>query len=140
MGDTQLKVHLARLVDLEYIEATRAGPATTYELVEHRYDTDRSGSKVDRSARDTDRSAQDGDRSAIGRFPGQSDSRVSSQLNGLDVDQCDESVGIGRMDDDKGLTLFSQLEDEESTEGADRSASDQLRVLGEDTSVAHVGA
>ena len=32
MGDSQLKVHLARLVDLEYVAAERAGPATTYEL------------------------------------------------------------------------------------------------------------
>ena len=42
MGDTQLKVHLARLVDLEYVVANRAGPATTYELSDH-YDFDRSG-------------------------------------------------------------------------------------------------
>ena len=32
LGDTQLKVHLARLVDLEYVAADRAGPATSYEL------------------------------------------------------------------------------------------------------------
>ena len=32
LGDSQLKVHLARLVDLEYLAAARAGPATSYEL------------------------------------------------------------------------------------------------------------
>jgi hypothetical protein len=44
-GDTQLKVHLARLVDLEYVAAHRAGPATCYELA------DTSGHEGDRSAR-----------------------------------------------------------------------------------------
>lgn len=33
LGDSQLKVHLARLVDLEYLTTNRCGPATTYELV-----------------------------------------------------------------------------------------------------------
>ena len=33
LGDSQLKVHLARLVDLEYVAAERAGPSTSYELV-----------------------------------------------------------------------------------------------------------
>src|SRR5208282_3119170 len=33
LGDSQLKVHLARLVDLEHLTVARAGPATTYELV-----------------------------------------------------------------------------------------------------------
>jgi DNA primase catalytic core len=32
LGDSQLKVHLARLVDLEYLSVARAGPATAYEL------------------------------------------------------------------------------------------------------------
>jgi len=32
-GDTQLKIHLARLVELEYVIAHRKGPATEYELV-----------------------------------------------------------------------------------------------------------
>ncbi len=33
LGDSQLKVHLARLVDLEYVATERAGPSTSYELV-----------------------------------------------------------------------------------------------------------
>ena len=36
LGDSQLKVHLARLVDLEYVAAERAGPSTSYELVGRR--------------------------------------------------------------------------------------------------------
>jgi DNA primase catalytic core len=32
-GDTQLKIHLARLVELEYVVAHHKGPATEYELV-----------------------------------------------------------------------------------------------------------
>jgi hypothetical protein len=33
LGDSQLKVHLARLVDLEHVAARGAGPSTSYELV-----------------------------------------------------------------------------------------------------------
>ena len=33
LGDSQLKVHLSRLVDLEYVATERAGPSTSYELV-----------------------------------------------------------------------------------------------------------
>ena len=36
LGDSQLKVHLARLVDLEYVIMDRAGPATAYELARRR--------------------------------------------------------------------------------------------------------
>ncbi|MGH9185554.1 MAG: hypothetical protein ACRD0U_07050 [Acidimicrobiales bacterium] len=70
-GDTQLKVHLARLVDLELVAAHRAehGPGFVYELAWHgqgtdgsrfvigltdpatlAYDTNRSGSGNGRSA------------------------------------------------------------------------------------------
>jgi DNA primase len=62
LGDSQLKVHLARLVDLEHLSVTRAGPATTYELV---------GAEgclgPDRPARGPDRPVPEGDRPAIGR-------------------------------------------------------------------------
>ena len=33
LGDSQLKVHLGRLVDLEYVTCERAGPLTSYELL-----------------------------------------------------------------------------------------------------------
>ena len=54
LGDSQLKVHLARLVDLEYVAIERAGPSTSYELVaaidcDHgtasAYGTDRPGAR-----------------------------------------------------------------------------------------------
>jgi len=69
-GATQTKIHLSRLVDLEYVLAHRTGPRSTYELLyrgegvdgsaflpglidvealEQEYDGDRSGVKVDRS-------------------------------------------------------------------------------------------
>jgi DNA primase len=73
-GDTQLKVHLARLVDLEYVVHNRAGPSTTYELAaEPHLGPDRSAPGPDRSALEPDRSATGRPllphRSGIGRFP-----------------------------------------------------------------------
>jgi hypothetical protein len=65
-GDTQLKVHLARLVDLEYVAAHRAGPATCYELADTGHDGDRSP-RPDRSV--GNRSAPVTDRSGNGRGP-----------------------------------------------------------------------
>jgi hypothetical protein len=62
LGDSQLKVHLARLVDLEHLAVTRAGPATTYELVgagDHL--------RPDRPVRNGDRPVPEGDQPAIGR-------------------------------------------------------------------------
>ena len=49
-GDTQLKVHLARLVDLEYVVAHQAGRSTTYELCSTAPGVrpDRSGPEVNR--------------------------------------------------------------------------------------------
>jgi hypothetical protein len=41
-GDTQLKVHLARLVELEYVAAHRRGFACDYELVYDAQDDDRA--------------------------------------------------------------------------------------------------
>jgi DNA primase catalytic core len=61
-GDTQLKVHLARLVDLEYVVANRSGPATTYEL-----STAQPCVRPDRSGPQGYRSGQEPDRPAIGR-------------------------------------------------------------------------
>jgi DNA primase len=61
-GDTQLKVHLGRLVDLEYVVANRCGPATTYELGRAE-----PGLRPDRSAQEAYRSAPGPDRSGNGR-------------------------------------------------------------------------
>ena len=131
MGDTQLKVHLGRLVDLEYVVANRAGPATTYELA-HDYDADRSGPEAYRSG-------QNGDRSAIGRFSGRSDGPPSSLPEHQVAEYDDIPVGIGRGPLSYDQTLFSQLDELNCDEARDRSALSEIRVLGEDPPVAHVG-
>jgi hypothetical protein len=74
-GDTQLKVHLARLLELEYLVAHRAAHgAFDYELV---YETSADHSQAHvaglidiealRAAYDADRSGQNGVRSGVGR-------------------------------------------------------------------------
>jgi DNA primase len=63
LGDSQLKVHLARLVDLEHVSVERAGPATTYELA----GTDRAPLQRDRPGPQLDRPGPEGDRPANGR-------------------------------------------------------------------------
>jgi len=105
-GDTQLKVHLARLADLEYVIAYSRGPATEYELV---YDgggedgrpfvpglievaalcatattADRVGANPDRSGANADRSALS--RGAVGpRSGGGRDARSAAQPIGACV-------------------------------------------------------
>jgi len=97
MGDTQMKVHLARLVDLEYVVAKGAGPATTYELAgaytESSHPGDRSGPGADRSGLSADRSGANADRSAIGRFSRRSGESTSSQAEGHVLDYDERSVG-----------------------------------------------
>ncbi|HTW97640.1 MAG TPA: hypothetical protein VMD59_02625, partial [Acidimicrobiales bacterium] len=64
LGDSQLKVHLGRLTDVEHLVCHRAGPHTSYEL-------DRPVEQADRPEEDTDRPgigrSADLDRPAIGR-------------------------------------------------------------------------
>jgi len=139
MGDTQMKVHLARLVDLEYVVAKGAGPATTYELAAHPYDADRSGPGADRSGLEGDRSGENADRSAIGRLSRRSDGSSSSQLNDHVLDYDERLVGIGRGPVPYDETLFSQLDGPNDPEDADRSGISALRVVGEGAPVAHVG-
>jgi DNA primase catalytic core len=90
-GDTQLKVHLARLVDLEYVGAHGAGPATAYELA---IAVDRSGPELDRSGTTTDRSGPQRDRSAIGRVRESNVKASPARTNG---ESGPRSVGIGRV-------------------------------------------
>jgi hypothetical protein len=132
IGDTQMKVHLARLVDLEYVVANRAGPATTYELACD-YDTDRSGQKGHRSE-------QQADRSDIGRFSRRGDMGPNDQAEGAESAEPEISVGIGRVGESNEQSLFSQLEEPISEPDHDRSGPGQLRVVGDDHPVAHVGA
>jgi hypothetical protein len=62
LGDSQLKVHLARLVDLEHLTMARAGPATTYELV-----AGQAYVQPDRPVPGPDRPVPKGDRPATSR-------------------------------------------------------------------------
>jgi len=81
-GDTQLKVHLARLADLEYVIAYSRGPATEYELVYDGGGEDgrpfvpglievaalrATATTADRSGANPDRAGVNDDRSAPGR-------------------------------------------------------------------------
>ncbi len=138
IGDTQMKVHLARLVDLEYVVANRAGPATTYELAGD-YDTDRSAPKADRSGQNGDRSAHKADRSGIGRFSRRSDTEANDQVRGGVGEHPEGSVGIGRVGESHEHPLFSQREEPIAETGRDRSGPGQLRVVGDDLPVAHLG-
>lgn len=115
LGDTQLKVHLARLVDLEFVAVERAGPATTYELLDHHYGIDRPEQAGDRSGLETDRSG-------IGRGP-----LPHRSANGRAT-----APGDGEP--------FAQQDDKFLEEPRDRSASGQLRVVGEGGRVEHVRA
>jgi hypothetical protein len=137
IGDTQMKVNLARLVDLEYVVANRAGPATTYELTQHD-DPDRSADDTDRSGPGADRSGDRADRSGIGRFSRHSGGGPSAQAGGHQPETPQESVGIGRGDGEPDDTLFSQLEDPIPEEPRDRPGPGQLRVVGAGGSVAHL--
>ena len=123
MGDTQLKVHLARLVDLEYVVANRAGPATTYELADDGTDPDRSGGAGDRSG-------ERGDRSGIGRVRRHSGGRPFPQVAGADDEEPARSVGIGRVPRHSHDDPFPQVDGPDGDEEADRSGPGALRVLG----------
>jgi DNA primase len=109
-GDTQLKVHLARLVDLEYVSAHGAGPSTTYEL--------------DRSALGSDRSARSEDRSAIGRLAA---SQPIDTTSSGDEGGPSGSVGIGRTPESQPNVASSSGK---VPSEPDRSAPGRLRVVG----------
>ncbi|MGA2307550.1 MAG: CHC2 zinc finger domain-containing protein [Acidimicrobiales bacterium] len=96
LGDSQLKVHLSRLVDLEYVATERAGPATTYELVadvdhgaNHVYGSDRPGQR-------SYRPGENSDRPVIGRFGSHKKRTQNPQLDGTVDPPGDQSGGIGR--------------------------------------------
>jgi hypothetical protein len=103
MGDSQLKVHLSRLVDLEYVVVHRAGPATSYELVPAAAAADRPGADGDRPGAHADRPGADGDRPGIGRVAHRGDRGPSAQVGAAD-----------------------------GAEGADRPGPGALRVVGTD--------
>jgi hypothetical protein len=107
LGDSQLKVHLARLVDLEYVTVDRAGPSTSYELV----GSVPAAGAFDPSASDPDRPVGSGDRPAAtthrpvgnpyrpgsGRMSGGSGGSPLSEVGGGECDEAVLSAGIGRL-------------------------------------------
>jgi hypothetical protein len=119
LGDSQLKVHLARLVDLEYVATDRAGPSTSYELVAaaHAYGTasanhaDRPGAEGYRPGENPDRPGQNSDRPVIGRFGSHRNTDPNPLVNGHQGEDGDLSAGIGRVaaDDEKPLSSRESL-------------------------------
>jgi DNA primase len=113
LGDSQLKVHLARLVDLEHLTVARAGPATTYELVGAE-----GCLRPDRPARELDRPVPEGDRPAIGRSV-----RAHRPVTGRSADN-GQKPSTNR---------------EETSSSVDRPALRALRGTGEGTCDVNVG-
>jgi hypothetical protein len=136
-GDTQLKVHLSRLVDLEYVAANRAGPATTYELAPLTYDRDRSGEESDRSGEESYRSGENPDRSGIGRVSRHRSSGPLSQVGGHESEEGDGSVGIGRVGQIKEKPLPSR---ENLSSVPDRSGLVRIHGTGDNEPAVVAGA
>lgn len=129
LGDSQLKVHLGRLVDLEYVAVERAGPSTTYELVPdaehgaaHDYGADRPGGEGDRPG-------QGADRPVIGRFGSHKKKAKPPQLNGAVEPTGDLSAGIGRVEGEDEKALLSS---ENPPKVPDRPGLRQIRGTGAD--------
>jgi DNA primase len=126
LGDSQLKVHLARLVDLEYVAVERAGPSTSYELVSgdgHAYGT--------ASANDADRPGQEPNRPVIGRFGSHRNNSSNLQLNGTGEAPGDQSAGIGRVGAESEKPLPSR---ENLPKVPDRPGLRQIHGTGADES------
>jgi hypothetical protein len=115
MGDTQLKIHLAKLVDLEYVKALRAGCATSYELYDYSSDQSKSGS----------------DQSVIGRFSSHSNTEIFNQLDSDNSKEPNQSVGIGRLTNHSDSSLNTDLVELKTEEVTNRSAISDIRDSGE---------
>jgi DNA primase catalytic core len=135
LGDSQLKVHLGRLVDLEYVAVERAGPSTSYELVG---DAGRDTGS-DRPGAEGYRPGENSDRPVIGRFSGHRRNEPNAQANGASEVTDDLSAGIGRLPDRSGDGLSPQASDENTADDPDRPVLHRLRVRGDDNGavVAH---
>jgi DNA primase len=124
LSDSQLKVHLARLCDLEHLSCLRSGPATTYRLLTTPYDADRPVDTSDRPVPAGHRPAGNADRPVSAAAPDSSAAREDGTDDAV-------SAGIGRSADRDGKHVAA------STDGAatgDRPVSRRLRVLREGTS------
>jgi hypothetical protein len=117
LGDSQLKVHLARLVDLEHLTHVGTGPATSYALsVYDDYRPDKEGY----------RPGPNGDRPGTGRFPGTDETPPATRDDG-NYDR-DRPV-IGRVTQ---LPQKQPTSRDDDTNDGDRPANSRLRVLGEE--------
>jgi hypothetical protein len=146
LGDSQLKVHLARLVDLEYVTADRAGPATSYELVAAAAVTtaaspvaepDRPVGEGYRPGSTTHRPVETPDRPGIGRFSGQSDGGPSAQVNGGEAEDGERSATFGRL---ASVTETPPLCRDDDPNDADRPGLAALRGTGGDERSVVIGA
>jgi hypothetical protein len=138
LGDSQLKVHLARLVDLEYVAVERAGPSTSYELVAAAgpaRTSDRPDQEDHRPGEERYRPGENSDQPVIGRFGGHKGSGPSSQLNGAAEPTGDLSAGIGRVKGQSDKGSFPQAGGENTAGERDRPALRRLHVTGDGDSV-----
>ena len=131
LGDSQLQVHLGRLVDLEYVAVERAGPSTSYELVSDTALSDRTGAQDDRPGAQSYRPGENPDRPVIGRFSSHRHSDPNPQLNGASPLSGDLSAGIGRSTEQGDGAGSAQVGDENDAESRDRPVLRRLRVTGE---------
>jgi len=122
LSDSQLKVHLARLCDLEHLACSRSGPATTYRLLAP-YDADRPASPGDRPVPAAHRPAEDADRPVSAAGPSSATARDDLNYDG-------RSTGTGRSADRSGK--HGPASADGGTRG-DRPVSRRLRVLREET-------
>lgn len=130
LGDSQLKVHLGRLVDLEYVAVERAGPSTTYELVAdaaHDYGADRPGDEGHRPGHRADRPGENTDRPVIGRFASHRNKGHNPQLNGAVAPSSARSAGIGWVQGEDERPLSSR---DNPPKGPDRPGLRQIRGTG----------
>ena len=123
LGDSQLKVHLGRLVDLEYVAVERAGPSTSYELV----DADHAACLRRRSAGCRGLSAGCRSRSAGSKTPIGRSSAGSGVIGAaariprstaLSGEAGDLSAGIGRVEGEDEKPLSVQGEPAQSARSA----------------------
>jgi DNA primase len=122
IGDTQLKLHLGRLLEFEYVIAHRRGPATEYELVYDGSGQDgrpfvpglidverlRTATTADRSGVRSDRSGSSrpgiGPRSGGGQVAESAQDRATTRLAGRSPDKTSETHCSG---DDAEIVSYS---------------------------------
>jgi DNA primase len=116
VGDTQLKVHLARLVSMELVHASRAAHgAYTYELAWNSDDAQAAGGPLlpglidpDNNDYDADRSGPEADRSGAGRPPvGPQSGAGRSTLDGENASNRASSMAGDHGEQPNGLSRAS---------------------------------